>query len=285
MHLLKILKKAAAAMGVGVMLCALTITSANAAKDSDIPVDIEINGSYIQCDTSSYIQNGCTFSPLRTLSNALGADVEWNEKDGKITITNNSVKIEVYNNSSIAYVNGNKIDMGRNARIINGVSFIPVRFLSENLGGNVSWDNNYFTVRIQKNNHEVADHLKKHSYYEDNIFWLARIVEAESSGEPLEGKVAVGNVVLNRVKHPNYPNSIYDVIFDRNFGVQFQPVLNGSIYNVPSKDSIIAAKRAIMGEDIVGSCLYFLNPTISTSSWIVNNRKYYGTIQNHDFYL
>ena len=281
MKLFKITAIAGTVLAASLLFC----TAHAAVRDSDIPVDIEVNGSYINSTASAYIKNGYTFAPVRILSNALGAKVQWDGNAGKVSITSDTGNIEFYNNSNIAYVNGEKKQMTGGMNIINGTSFVPVRFLAENLGADVNWDNIYFTVRINKDNHTLDDSLKKNSYYEDNLFWLARIVEAESAGEPLAGKVAVGNVVLNRVKSSEYPNSIYGVIFDRTFGVQFQPVLNGHIYNTPSAESIVAAKRAMLGEDIVGDCLYFLNPDISTNTWIIKNRVYYKTIENHDFYL
>lgn len=99
------------------------------------------------------------------------------------------------------------------------------------------------------------------------------------------GKIAVANVVLNRVKSPLFANNIYDVIFDRNYGVQFTPILNGTIYNTPLGDSVVAAKRALRGENYASESLYFLNPRIATSSWIINNRTFFRRIGNHDFYL
>ena len=125
----------------------------------------------------------------------------------------------------------------------------------------------------------------KYEYENDHIYWLSRIINAESESEPFKGKVAVGNVVLNRVKSLEFPNSIYGVIFDKKYGVQFEPTINGSIYNTPTHQSVSAAKRALNGENNIGSCLYFLNPKIASSFWIVNNRQYYTTISNHDFYL
>lgn len=68
------------------------------------------------------------------------------------------------------------------------------------------------------------------SYYSDAVYWLSRIINAEAQGEPYEGKVAVGNVVLNRVKSPLFPNTIYGVIFEYYKGIpQFSPVADGTI--------------------------------------------------------
>ena len=96
--------------------------------------------------------------------------------------------------------------------------------------------------------------------------------------------VAVGNVVLNRVRHKSYPNTIYGVIFDRKHGTQFSPVSFGTIYNKPSESSIIAAKICLEGYSISDTALFFMNPRIATNNWISKNRPYAFTIGNHDFY-
>ncbi len=119
----------------------------------------------------------------------------------------------------------------------------------------------------------------------NDLYWLARIIHAESQGEPYQGQVAVGNVVLNRVRSGNFPNSVYGVIFEY-FGSipQFSPVADGSIYNNPSAQSTKAADEAYWGAKPVGNALYFFNPKKAAGSWIVNNRKYMTTIGNHAFY-
>ncbi|MCC5910903.1 MAG: cell wall hydrolase [Clostridiaceae bacterium] len=120
---------------------------------------------------------------------------------------------------------------------------------------------------------------------DEEVYWLSRIIHAEAQGEPYQGKVAVGNVVLNRVKDSNFPNSIYGVVFDRQHGyTQFSPVIDGSIYNTPHADSVKAAREALDGVRPVGEALYFLNPRKATNFWIPAQRKYMMTIGDHDFY-
>lgn len=119
----------------------------------------------------------------------------------------------------------------------------------------------------------------------DELFWLARIVQAEAEGESYIGKVAIANVILNRVNSANFPNSIYGVIFDTQYGyTQFSPVLDGRIYNNPSAESYQAAQAALNGQRPVGSALYFLNPRKSENFWIPQNRQYMMTLEQHDFY-
>ncbi|HHX18647.1 MAG TPA: cell wall hydrolase [Clostridium sp.] len=123
------------------------------------------------------------------------------------------------------------------------------------------------------------------SYNSDAVYWLSRIINAEAQGEPYEGKVAVGNVVLNRVNSPLFPNTIYGVIFEYYKGIpQFSPVADGTIYNTPSQSSIQAAKDSLDGARPAGDSLYFFNPSKSAGTWIVRNKQYFKRIGNHAFY-
>jgi len=118
-----------------------------------------------------------------------------------------------------------------------------------------------------------------------DMYWLSRIIEAEAGAEPYTGKVAVGNVILNRVNSKNFPNTVKGVIFEYYNGIpQFSPVAEGTIYNTPSQASINAATDAVNGVKPVGSSTYFFNPDKAEGKWIVNNKTYVKRIGNHVFY-
>lgn len=251
------------------------------------PVCITVNGHYIKCDPPAFLHGGYTMIPLRAISDALSADtVLWNEAKSTAYIKKGNTEIQITKNSKIAWVNGKKATLDAKAMIVADRFFVPIRFIAETFLASVNWDKTTYTANISHPNVEVPAHMiGERAYSHDDLYWLSRIVHAESEGEPMLGKVAVANVVLNRVRSPLFDDSVYDVIFDRKYGVQFTPTANGAIYNTPSGDSIIAAKRALFGENHAGKSLYFLNPSISTSFWIVNNRTFYKSIGNHDFYL
>lgn len=120
--------------------------------------------------------------------------------------------------------------------------------------------------------------LEEAGYSKDDIFLLAQIIHAEAKGEPFEGKVAVGNVVLNRVFSDKFPNSIGEVIFQPR---QFQPVTNGTIYCIPSDEALDAAIQSVH-TNLVGDSLYFYNPVIATDKWI-KTREVIMEIGNHAF--
>lgn len=253
--------------------------------DNSVPISIYVNEKEISTDSGAFVENGTTYVPVRAICNAIGVtDVEWDGSQRKATVKGYS-KIEFYIGKNYAYVNGEKKVMPVKAVIKNSRTMVPVRFFAENSDAQVEWDNTLHAVKITKDGVNVPSGHIANNYSAEDVLWLSRIVHAESEGEPLKGQVAVANVVLNRVKDINYPNTVYGVIFDRSYGVQFQPIANGTIYNTPSRRSVSAAKRAVNGENYVGNCLYFLNESIATNKWIVNNRKYFTTINNHSFYL
>ncbi|MDE1381224.1 cell wall hydrolase [Bacillus licheniformis] len=108
---------------------------------------------------------------------------------------------------------------------------------------------------------------------------LARLVRAEAESEPYSGKVAVAEVVLNRVESSQFPNSIYDVIYQSG---QFSPVSNGSINQPADSESIQAAKQALGSGSNIGDALFFYNPATATNHWL-DSKATKAVIGNHVF--
>lgn len=257
-----------------------------AAGASDVPVDIRVNGEYIKTDSEPIIRSGVTYAPIRAIADSLGAhSVSWNENTKTATVNIDSKVITVKTGSRTACSDGKAVSLNGNSFILNNRTYIPVRAMSNLFNAKVNWDGQYYNVEITKTSTQVPDNMIDRSFTHDELYWLAKIINAESGGEIQAGKVAVGDVILNRVKSPLFPNTIYGVIFDTTYSVQFEPIINGSIYENASIYSIAAAKTSLTNSSTVGKCLYFLNPTSAQSSWIQKNRVYYKTIGNHDFYL
>ena len=112
-----------------------------------------------------------------------------------------------------------------------------------------------------------------------NLYLLAKCIYAEARGEPYIGKVAVGAVILNRVKHPDFPNTIAGVIYQPG---AFTAVSDGQINLSPDSEAIRAAQDAMNGWDPSYGSLFYYNPAKATSAWIYS-RKVNVTIGRHVF--
>lgn len=113
----------------------------------------------------------------------------------------------------------------------------------------------------------------------DDVYLLARAIHGEARGEPYVGKVAVGAVILNRTRHPSFPNTVAGVIYQP---LAFTAVADGQINMAPGKDSIKAARDALNGWDPTYGCTYYWNPATATSRWIWS-RKVVLKIGKHWF--
>lgn len=120
---------------------------------------------------------------------------------------------------------------------------------------------------------------------DEDLYWLSRIISTEAQSEPYEGKIAIGDVILNRVKSKAHPDTIKDVIFEYYNGKpQFTPVADGTIYDDPDKESIEAAKDVLKGANVAKDSTYFFNPSKSGGAWIKKNKDFVIKIGNHAFY-
>ena len=124
----------------------------------------------------------------------------------------------------------------------------------------------------------LADSISSHT---SDVQLLARAINGEARGESYEGQVAVGAVILNRVKHPEFPNTIAGVIYQPG---AFTAVSDGQI-NVPIDEAssvVKAAQDALNGWDPTNGCVYYFNPNTATNKWIWS-KQIVTTIGKHNF--
>ena len=113
----------------------------------------------------------------------------------------------------------------------------------------------------------------------EELLLLSKLVTGEARGESYEGQVAVAAVVINRVKDPRFPNTIRDVIYQKN---AFSVVKDGSINMQSTESAYTAAREALYGNDPTNRAIYFWNPDIATCKWIKTLNPYMR-IGNHVF--
>lgn len=263
----RIWNRAAAAVAAAFVLTAPTVGA----------IGVEIDGVPLEA-RHGWGENGTSYVTLRGLSEAADYDLRW---DGtRAVLEGKDFTLRAKPGQPYLEVNGRVLYLEDGVGVMDGMTYLPLRLVAEATGGELHWDGETSVARL-----ELEDARAKWADYpEEDLYWLSRIISAESRGESLLGQLAVGNVVLNRTGHPNYPDTVRDVVFDTNHGVQFEPVENGSVYAEPTEKSVLAAKMCLEGARVVEDCLYFFAPALSAGTWIVQNGEYFTTIGCHRFY-
>lgn len=141
----------------------------------------------------------------------------------------------------------------------------------------------YFSRTEILSRDERAQATRTYTVSKEDVLLLQKIVMAEAEGEPYEGKVAVANVVLNRLRSANFPNSIKGVIYQK---YQFSPVANGRLDRVrPNQESIKAVSAALSGvKEVSDDTYYFLSLKLAQDLSIHHSRTFFKKIGNHSFY-
>lgn len=265
------------------LLCLLgAILPARAASHSTVAVRYS-DGSDA-ASHPSYLIGGVTYVPFRDFcAGAEGGSVTWDAATKTATATLSGGR------TIRAGVGKEYLSYGERCfytaapiRLIDERLYVPIRPLAACFGITVQWRATDRSVKLTK-----TGQIPRHDagvYDADALYWLSRIISAESKSEPFRGQIAVGNVVLNRVGSTQFPNTIYGVIFDRKHGVQFSPTVNGTVYQTPTADAVRAAKICLEGVTLSPGILYFFNPAIAQSHWISQNRTYAFRIGGHEFY-
>ncbi len=263
-----------------IVICVSVLATNVSASSTGSWVSVYIDGE--KYDGITQIRDNTTYVGIRAFSTKMdkNAKVSYSSSTRTITVKTDALTLVCKDGANYIEANGRYIYTEAPIYMSNGRMYAPVIALAKAFGAKISWQDSIRGFKITRGSGGIA----ARAYREDEVFWLARIIHAESGGEPMKGKIAVGNVILNRVRSGAYPNTIYGVIFDKRYGVQFSPVSNGAIYNTPSAESIAAAKICLEGYSVSTEIIYFVNPKVAPNSWASKNRPYFDTIGNHAFY-
>ena len=247
----------------------LTVPAAQAMDDVAVTVDGE--------ELSGFLRDDTTYIRLSDLLEALGGwEPFWDGQANAAVADTGLFTLTVPIQCSHVLADAYPYETGGASLLLSGHTYVPLRSVANLLGARVEfidWDT---PVKVST--------LPERDYTEEDLCWLSRIISAESRGECLKGQIAVGNVILNRVESPEFPDTIQGVIFDCKDGVQFEPVSNLTIYNEPTEQSVLAARLVLAGADAAGDSLYFFNPALSQGLWVRQNRTYHTTIGCHMFF-
>ena len=223
-----------------------------------------------------------TFVSVRDFVETLYPDAAFTYNKGVVSVAHEDLYMELHPGKIYAYANGRMLPVTDPCFEQDDVFYAPIRLLAQVYGYDVAWDEDAQTATLFDNEEELIP--GEAFYTQEDYLLLARLINAESGNQSLEGKIAVGNVIMNRMADSQFPDTIKDVIYDRSYGIQFTTAYNGSLNKKVNDESYIAAKLVLEGYSVTNDCLYFLNPRIARSNWICRNRTYVMSIGDHAFY-
>ena len=282
------LPRAIQCMSLLLMTLALLIGGAltvSAAQPREVtPVRWNSTAGATALSDDAYLIDGVTYVPFRAFTVlADNCEVSWNGKTRTaVAVTSRGVRITAAAGQEYIGYGERYFFTAAPNRIIGDRLYVAIRPLAKCFAIDVNWNAASRSIALVRTGKTVRS---DEGFYDSaSLYWLSHIIGAEAKGEPFRGQLAVGNVVLNRVASQKYPNTIYEVIFDKKYGVQFTPSVNGAIYDAPPASAVIAAKICLEGYSLSDRILYFFNPSIATSHWISNNCVYAFRIGGHVFY-
>lgn len=228
-------------------------------------------------DAQTTVYKDTTYISIRTIVSALdpSASITW--QNGQLLAKGKGFQLTAKPGDIYIVVNDRYLYVPDSVLFRNDNTMAPIRTICTALGATTEWEVMTKNINVTTTTTPLASGA---SYYNSNdLYWLSRIITAESRNQPLKGKIGVGTVIMNRVESPKFPNTIHDVIFSGN---QFSPVQNGSIYNEPSQESVIAAKLVLDGAREAGDSLFFNRAGLNC--WAARSKEHITTIADHSFY-
>ncbi len=227
------------------------------------------------------LREGLTFAALDDFLAEAASDSHVQYGKSSVTAEAGGHKLEFPLGLWYCKADGRVLPMTESCFEEGGCLYVPLRVLATVFSYDVEWDRVQRSVTLRSND---VPFVSGDKYYDPNdCDLLARLIRAEAGNQSLTGKIAVGNVVLNRVRSSSFPNSIKSVIYQRSSGIQFTTAYNGTIDKKPTEECITAAKLCLEGYSVTETSLYFFNPRFP-SKWIKSHCTYVMTIGDHVFY-
>lgn len=255
------------------------------APEQELDRILLLDGQPVPRTVSRTTIGGMTYVSLKVMSQQLDttAQVEWNPDNNTITVTTEQLKLTAKIGQKYLVANGRYLYMPSGVILTEeGQTMVSLDALVKAFDAQLGWDGEAgrFLVTRGSGAIESADTF----YREDDLFWLSRVIYAESGNQVLEGKMGVGIVVLNRVNDRSsiWPDSIKGVIAQRN---QFSTYKNGALAKrTPNAESVVAAKLVLDGGIVKEVKDAYFFDTFRSNSWAARNKTVVAAIGGHRFY-
>lgn len=228
---------------------------------------------------------GMTYVSVKVMSQQLDttAQVNWDADKQTVTVTTENLTLTAKVGQKYLVANGRYLYLPEGVILTEeGQAMVSLDTLVKAFDANLGWDGENGTFVVTRGSGAIQS---GDTYYRENdLFWLSRVIYAESGNQVLEGKMGVGIVVLNRVNDRSgiWPDSIKGVIAQRN---QFSTYKNGKLANrTPNAESIVAAKLVLDGGMVEEVKHAYFFDTFKERSWAARNKTVVAAIGGHRFY-
>ena len=240
-----------------------------------------VDGEYVSVEVARVQHDGVTYVALAPMAKELDESVQigWDGSSSTVTVKSSKLSLTAKVGQLYIQANGRYLYVPEGVQMVGGKVTVPLSVLVKAFDARLSWDAASGTAVVNRGSGAIQS---GDSYYnQDDLFWLSRIIQAECGNQPLEGRMAVGNVVLNRVKNPAFPNTVKGVLSQKN---QFTTWKNGALAKrTPNATSVIAAKLVLDGGEVESTkgATFFDS---KSNSWAARNKTCVAVIGNHKFY-
>ncbi len=240
-----------------------------------------VDGEYVSVEVARVQHDGVTYVALAPMAKELDESVQigWDGSSSTVTVKSSKLSLTAKVGQLYIQANGRYLYVPEGVQMVGGKVTVPLSVLVKAFDARLSWDAASGTVVVNRGSGAIQS---GDSYYnQDDLFWLSRIIQAECGNQPLEGRMAVGNVVMNRVKNPAFPSTVKGVLSQKN---QFTTWKNGALAKrTPNATSVIAAKLVLDGGEVESTkgATFFDS---KSNSWAARNKTCVAVIGNHKFY-
>lgn len=272
------------ALALLLALCLLCPGLAAAADDGGAQsVPVYIDGLL---SARAYVSAEAVFLPPEAVCAAARLSMSWSEDNGTLTLSVPGAVLTGHKGDGYFEADGRYIYAPDGWLVKGDVLYLPSDAVERLFGVKINVSEK--RDRLELSTDKLTVMSGGASYYELNydaelLYWLPQIINAEAKFEPLAGQIGVGNVVMNRLSSPDFPDTIFEVIYDTEHTVQFEPISTGGIFQEPTEQATIAAYLCLEGYSTVGGSLYFVNPEFG-SGWFDSSLELVETVGHHNFY-
>ena len=223
---------------------------------------------------------GSNYITLAAAMRILDPEAVVNQANGVATVTTRGITIKAALGSLYIEANGRYLYVPNTVQAVGDLVAIPAKTLADIFNMDARYDSAVGVAFLEAVEGREPVLTAGDAFYNAyDLDLLAHIIYNEAGNQTLTGKIAIGNVVMNRVKSPLFPNTVEDVIYQKN---QFVPRGSKVMTRTVNEQSWVAAKLVMEGVVVMPNAFFF--NTKGLKGWISQNRTYVTTIGNIDFY-